>query len=101
MTLPQAPEIYRIGALISAELAATPAPVMTLPVAALTGSDQAPTVWTVTATDRKAHEVAVTLRARLGNRVSITSGLNTGDAVAVKGVHRLTEGQILGARIEG
>jgi RND family efflux transporter MFP subunit len=98
VTLPKAPEIYRIGSLISAELAATPEPVMTLPTAALTGTATAPMVWTISP-DRKAHEVAVTLGVRLGDRVIVTSGLKTGDEVAIKGVHSLTEGQVLGERI--
>jgi hypothetical protein len=29
----------------------------------------------------------------------VTSGLKTGDEVAIKGVHSLTEGQVLGERI--
>ncbi|MBI1170164.1 efflux RND transporter periplasmic adaptor subunit [bacterium] len=101
VTLPEAPEIYRIGALISAELAATPAPVMTVPAAAITGTDQAPMVWRIAPGERTAHQVAVTLGGRLGDRVIITSGVAPGDEVAVKGVHSLTEGQVLGERIAG
>ncbi|MGV8986547.1 MAG: efflux RND transporter periplasmic adaptor subunit [Cypionkella sp.] len=100
VTLPEAPEIYRIGSLISAELAASAAPVMTVPVSAITGTAQAPLVWIVAPSDRKAHEVAITLGATMGDRVIVASGVATGDEVVVKGVHSLTEGQTLGERIE-
>lgn len=100
VTLPQAPEIYRIGALISAELDDAATSVITLPAAALTGTDAAPMVWMVEPSGRKAHEVAVTLGAKLGDRVIITQGISAGDEVVVKGVRSLTEGQVLGERIE-
>lgn len=95
VTLPQAPDLWRIGALVRAELATEDAPVITLPLSAVAEGQ----VWTVDTT-RKAHQVAVTLGAALGDRVVVTEGLNVGQEVIVKGVHSLTEGQELGGREE-
>ncbi|NBZ86523.1 efflux RND transporter periplasmic adaptor subunit [Stagnihabitans tardus] len=95
VTLPQAPDLWRIGALVRAELVTDAAPVITLPREAVTGGK----VWVVTA-DRKASLVPVTLGATLGARIVVTQGLSEGQEVVVKGVNSLTEGQELGERVE-
>lgn len=100
VTLPEAPPIYRIGSLISAELAATSAPAITLPLSAVTGTREAPMVWRIDLAGRAAHQVPVELGPVLGQRVVIASGIAAGDEIVVKGVHSLTEGQVLGERIE-
>lgn len=95
VTLPQAPDLWRIGALVRAELVTDAAPVITLPAAAVTEGQ----VWTL-AEGRKAQRVKVTLGARLGDRVVVTEGLSEGQEVIVKGVNSVTEGQELGERVE-
>ncbi len=93
VTLPQAPDLWRIGALVRAELAADAAPVITLPLSAIADGK----VWVVEA-GRKTHQLPVTLGATLGDRVVVTEGLAEGQEVVVKGVHSLVEGQEVGAR---
>ncbi len=89
---------FRIGSLVAAELAGTEAEVITLPATAITGTDAAPQVWTISQAPRAAHLTQVTLGAPLGTRVLVTSGLAPGDEVVTRGVHSLTEGQIVGER---
>jgi RND family efflux transporter MFP subunit len=100
VTLADPPPAWRIGSLVTAELAAESQPVITLPLSAIAGTPDAPQVWTVTGTPRTAHDVVVTLGATLGDRVVVTKGLSIGDEVVVKGVHSLTEGQPVGERVE-
>ncbi len=99
LTLTDAPASYRIGSLISAHLSARAVVVMTLPKVALTGTPDAPKVWRV-GQGRKVALVPVTLGQDLGEDIIITGGLVAGDEIVVRGVHSLTEGQIVGERIE-
>lgn len=91
---------WRIGALVTASLAGAEAEVITLPATAITGTPEAPQVWTITGAPRAAHLVPVTLGAPLGARIIIAGGLSPGDEVATRGVHSLTEGQLVGDRAE-
>lgn len=100
VSLTDPPPAWRIGSLVTAELAAQAQPVITLPLSAIAGSATAPQVRTVTGTPRTAHQVPVGLGATLGDRVVVTEGLAIGDEVVVKGVHSLTEGQPVGERVE-
>ncbi|MCW1918210.1 efflux RND transporter periplasmic adaptor subunit [Rhodobacter sp. KR11] len=93
VTLPEAPDLWRIGALVRAELAEGGAPVITLPDSAI--ADGA--VWVVDAR-RHAQKTPVTVGAPLGDRVVIAQGLTAGQEVVVRGVNSLTQGQELGAR---
>ncbi len=92
------PRTYRLGSLISAQLAAQSVSVVTVPQTALTGAQDAPQVWRVEA-GRKVTRVSVTLGATLDDRVVVTSGLNAGDEIVLRGVNSLIEGQTVGAAV--
>lgn len=98
LTLVDAPSSYRLGSLISARLAGTTAPVVTLPHSAIAGSPEAPQVWRVGA-GRKVSLVPVTLGQDLGPRV-VVNGLQAGDEIVVRGVHSLTADQTVGEGIQ-
>lgn len=93
VSLPDAPDLWRIGALVRAELAEEATPVITLPQSAIAEGK----VWIV-GEGRKVTLTPVTLGAVLGDRVLVTDGLAEGQEVVVKGVNSLVEGQEVGAR---
>ena len=45
------------------------------------------------------HRTAVTLGARIGDRVLVLAGLKPGDEVVVKGVNSITDGQKIGPEV--
>ncbi|SFJ82072.1 efflux RND transporter periplasmic adaptor subunit [Celeribacter neptunius] len=94
------PEDYRIGTLISARYDSDAAPVTTLPKTAIAGSDAAPGVWRVAASDGARHVVftPVELGAEIGDRVVITQGVEPGTEIVTRGVHMLQDGQEIGER---
>jgi len=98
LTLVDPPPTYRLGSLISAQLTAQSLSVITVPQTALTGAQDAPLVWRIE-DGRKVARVSVTLGAALDDRVVVTSGLNAGDEIVVRGVNSLTEGQSVGAAV--
>lgn len=100
LSLGVVPPGWRLGSLVTATLAAEGRPVITLPQAALAGPPQAPVVWRVTPGSRAVTAVAVTPGARLGDRIVITRGLQPGEEIVVRGAASLTEGQIVGGRVE-
>lgn len=100
LTLDDPPEDYRIGSLIEATYAEVSAPVITLPRVAIADAPKGPGVWRVEGADRQVHFLAVTLGTEIGDRVVISEGIAVGDEIVTRGVHSLTENQIVGARLE-
>ena len=100
LTLIDPPEDYRIGALVTAAPIGDNAPFVTLPTNAILDRDGTFGVWAVTSPDRSVHFTPVTQGAELGDRTVITQGVRIGDEIITRGVHALTEGQIVGDHIE-
>lgn len=94
LALQDPPESYRLGSLISAQLAAKAADVMTVPASAIVDGK----VWVV-GDQRKVAQVPVILGAATGSRVIVTGGIESGQEIVVRGVHSLTEGQTVGEGI--
>ncbi|WRH64426.1 MAG: efflux RND transporter periplasmic adaptor subunit [Fuscovulum sp.] len=94
LTLQDPPESYRIGSLISAQLAANAADVITVPASAIVDGK----VWVV-GDQRNVAQVPVTVGAASGSRIVITGGIQSGQEIVVRGVHSLTEGQSVGEGI--
>jgi RND family efflux transporter MFP subunit len=94
VSLPEAPDFWRIGALVRAEMARSGPPVITLPPEAILKDP--PRVWVV-GRERKVHATPVTLGALIGLRQAV-EGLQPGQEVVLRGIHSLTEGQIVGDR---
>lgn len=95
---PDASTDFRIGALVQVEPDARTAAQLTLPATALIGGKDE--VWVVDRPANKVHRVAVTLGARVGERVVVASGLTAGQEVVVKGVNSIEDGQTVGPRGE-
>ncbi|MFD2173535.1 efflux RND transporter periplasmic adaptor subunit [Rhodobacter lacus] len=99
ITLADEGQGFRLGALVSARLELPRATLLTVPLAAIWGPEAQPMVWRLDA-ERRARPAPVTLGQQIGPRVVITSGLAEGDEVVIRGIHSLTEGQRLGARVD-
>lgn len=87
---------FRLGALIRVTPASVGDANVSLPQTALRDDG---TVWVVARPAGTVRAVAVTTRDEFGGRVLVTSGLSEGDEVIVKGVDKLTEGQVVGRKV--
>lgn len=86
----------RLGSLVSVALEqASDEPVLMVPQAAVMEDG---TIWRV-GLGRKLEKVAVTLGEAVGARVVVTGGIAIGDEILVRGVHSVSEGQVVGERI--
>ncbi|MBU2956852.1 efflux RND transporter periplasmic adaptor subunit [Paracoccus sp. 1_MG-2023] len=101
LTLP-AEEPFRLGALVRVRFGTADAPVLSLPIEALIDTDEGRFVWRVDRQGDNAQVQRVPVEAAAPYRglVSITSGLETGDEIVVRGVNSLTEGQAVARRLE-
>ncbi|MBZ4021289.1 hypothetical protein CKO11_02275 [Rhodobacter sp. TJ_12] len=98
ISLADAGQGFRLGALITARLDLPSAEVLTLPRAALWERDGQKMVWRV-GQGRKAEPVAITLGREIGARVVIAQGLQEGDEVVIRGIHSVAPDQPLGERV--
>ena len=92
MTLPNAPDVFRLGTTVTITLKSTTAPIVTMPTSAILEKDGKASVW-LASQDGKAVPKDVVLGARDGDTVTVASGLEKGDRVIVAGVHSLSAGQ--------
>lgn len=99
LTLQDPPPSYRLGALVRVNRIIVAASSISLPAAAVLDYNGAPHVWVIDRQTNAAHLRAVTPGASYGDRLRITAGLTSGEEVAIKGIHSLTEGQIVGPRV--
>lgn len=99
LTLIDPPPAYRIGSLVRAQPTALDRTALfTLPHSAIRREGEAASVWRVDPASRAVTLVPVTLDPQdVGDRAAITQGLTAGDEIVTRGVHSLTEGQIVGA----
>ncbi|MCW6509471.1 efflux RND transporter periplasmic adaptor subunit [Lichenifustis flavocetrariae] len=91
LTLDDPPESFRLGTTVQIAVSAGQKPRIELPAGAILEQDGKTSVWI--AADGHAQLHSVTLGDRDPDRVTVTSGLETGDRVIVAGVHSLSEGQ--------
>ncbi|MEE2861086.1 MAG: efflux RND transporter periplasmic adaptor subunit [Paracoccus sp. (in: a-proteobacteria)] len=93
---------FRLGALVRARLGTADAPSLSLPAEALVPAGSGSAVWRVRRDGDAANveKVSVEAAAPFRGRVSITSGLQAGDEVVIRGVRSLTPGQAVGRRLE-
>lgn len=86
----------RLGSLVTVSLDLPENPVLTLPLAALLPEGA---VWRV-GEGRRLERVAVTTGAAIGERIIVTSGIEEGDEVLLRGIHSVSEGQVVGERVQ-
>ena len=89
----------RLGSLVTARLDVSEKPTLSLPAEAILDEDGAHAVRRIGA-GRKIETVPVTPGAAVGDRVIITSGVEEGDEVLIRGIHSVKDGETVGARIE-
>lgn len=85
----------RLGSLVAVSLDVESVPLISLPKVAIAADD---TVWRIDP-DRSLTKVPVTLGTEIGDRVVVSDGVSEGDEILVRGIHSVTEGQIVGERI--
>ena len=91
MTLTNAPDVFRLGTIVTITLKAATPPIFTIPTSAILEKDGKASVWLVSQ-DGKAVPKEVVLGARSGDTVTV-EGVDKGDRVIVAGVHSLSAGQ--------
>lgn len=93
------PPGFRFGALVQLHVTGADAVVVSLPISAILNPEGDASVWLV---DRAQNIVTlrqVTLGARFGDQVRITTGIDVGDEVVLRGIHSLHEGQTIGRSV--
>lgn len=95
------PDFFRIGALARATPAALPdePAVITLPATAVLTEDDARFVWRIARPTGQVSRVQVQTAAGPGGQLIIVEGLTEGDEVLIKGIHSVTEGEIVGPQV--
>ncbi|MEC7256924.1 MAG: efflux transporter periplasmic adaptor subunit, partial [Pseudomonadota bacterium] len=91
---------FRLGALARVTATSSSEAALSLPLSAILAPDTDPAVWVVTPEGRAVRRTPVTLGARLGDRVRITSGITPGDEIVAKGIKSLKDGQIVGPGVQ-
>lgn len=95
LTLIDAPEVMRLGSVITATSINGSAPTIRLPASAIKTHDGQTSVWIVDATSKTvaSRPVALDTTPPAGGSVAVVSGLEPGDRVVTAGVNSLEEGQ--------
>ncbi len=99
-TLLNAPEEFRIGALVRAKPEIVNIKVMTIPLGAVLHEGENTSVWVISRPDGMVHKTAIILGKTLGERSIVTSGLQIDQEILTKGIHSIKDGQIVGPRVE-
>lgn len=89
---------FRIGALVTARLAATNDRIMTLSDGAIIADSDPPAVWVVTQPGRTLQRTEIEVGAQAAGRILVEGGLQEGAEVLIRGVNSVTEGQTVGPR---
>lgn len=92
------PDDFRLGAVVQVDRVHGTQPQLTIPVSAILNKEPA-AVWVISTEDRQAELVPVTLGSQYGDRVVVSSGLQDGQEVIVKGVNTIKDGQQIGPRV--
>ena len=93
------PPAFRIGALVRVLPPRNGSRAIVIPISAILNHKDGPHVWLVSRPDGMVRRAPVTLGQDLGNRVLITSGIDMGQEVIVKGINSIKDGQIVGPRV--
>ena len=93
LTLNDPPTAFRLGITVSVTFTRPVAPHVDLPATAILEKDGKSFVWVVDAAKSTVALRVVTVDAREGDNVAVTSGISTGERIVIAGVHSLAEGQ--------
>jgi RND family efflux transporter MFP subunit len=93
LTLDNAPETFRLGAIVRATLESGATPHIELPASAILDADGKTSVWIVDPAAGTVSLHPITIAAASGGSVEVTGGLDQGSRVVTAGVHSLAPGQ--------
>jgi membrane fusion protein, multidrug efflux system len=93
LTLDNAPETFRLGAIVRATLESGAIPHIELPASAILDADGKTSVWIVDPAASTVSLHPITIAAPSGGSVEVTGGLAQESRVVTAGVHSLTPGQ--------
>jgi RND family efflux transporter MFP subunit len=93
LTLNDPPTAFRLGITVSVTFTRPVAPHVDLPATAILEKDGKSFVWVVDPTKGTVLQRAVTVGAREGDNIAVTSGISAGERIVIAGVHSLAEGQ--------
>jgi RND family efflux transporter MFP subunit len=93
LTLNDPPTAFRLGITVSVTFTRPVAAHVDLPATAILEKDGKSFVWVVDAAKGTVALRAVTVGAREGDNIAVTSGISAGERIVVAGVHSLAEGQ--------
>jgi RND family efflux transporter MFP subunit len=93
LSLPAAPETFRLGAMVTVSARRPVPPHYSLPATAILDQDGKTLVWLVDPQALTVSAHPVTLGAKTNGTVAVTAGLKEGDRVVIAGVHSLTAGE--------
>lgn len=95
IAIPDAGSEIRLGMSATAEIADGGAPVVKIPLTSLYHADDAPAVWVVDPTTSSVQLRKVTVERYLSDGVIVSAGLQPGDVVVVRGVHKLHTDEVV------
>jgi membrane fusion protein, multidrug efflux system len=95
ITLDDPPTAFRLGITVSVTFTRPVAPHVDLPATAILEKDGKSFVWIVDSTKGTVSLRTVTVGARDGDAVAVTSGIAADDRVVIAGVHSLSDGQAI------
>jgi RND family efflux transporter MFP subunit len=93
VSLPDAPDIMRLGAAVTGVVEMKGEPVAVIPTGALLQNGAEPAVWVVSRTEKVVHRQPVKVMRFDADTVTISEGLKTGDLVVTAGINWLAEGE--------
>jgi RND family efflux transporter MFP subunit len=93
LTLDNAPETFRLGAIVRATLESGATPHIELPASAILAADGKTSVWIVDPAGGTVSLHPITVAAAGDGSVEVTGGLEQGSRVVTAGVHSLAPGQ--------
>jgi RND family efflux transporter MFP subunit len=96
VSLPNAPDALRLGAVVTGTLEVKGAPVAVIPSGALLQTGDHPAVWVVARDERMVHRRPVKVQRFDADTVTVSEGLKDGDLVVVSGVNSFAEGEKVG-----
>ncbi|MCB2115445.1 MAG: efflux RND transporter periplasmic adaptor subunit [Rhodobacteraceae bacterium] len=99
LSVAEAPEAFRLGALVRVSVASGAGGGVVLPAAAVRTTSDGTSVWVIDRSDNRAHLTPIRLGAPAGDFVLVTEGVAPGDEVLVRGIHSIEDGQVVGPRV--
>ena len=93
LTLNDPPTAFRLGITVSVTFTRPVTAHVDLPATAILEKDGKSFVWVVDVAKGTVSQRAVTVGAREGDNIAVTSGISAGERIVTAGVHSLAEGQ--------